>query len=106
MIVIKKVTIIICSFFCSVVYAQDIKIEVDDCGPLARGELAVVFSTKPHGSGKSYFAKGPLVEVCTKLTEAKYVIGYEEPYCENHKPFDLKECKHRKVFVIKEYVFN
>lgn len=102
----KKPIAIICSFFCSVVYAQDIKIEVDDCGPLARGELVVVFSTKPHGAGQSYFAKGPLAEVCTKLTEAKYVIGYEEPYCENHKPFDPRECEHRKVFVIKEYVLN
>jgi len=101
-----KYLIIVLSLVCSTAHAQDIEIEVDDCGPLGRGELGVVFSLKPHGSGISYFAKGPAMEVCTKLTTAKRVIGYEEPYCKNHEPMHPKECEHRKVFVVKEYIFE
>ncbi|WP_445361306.1 hypothetical protein ACJJIL_04930 [Microbulbifer sp. EKSA005] len=101
-----KYTVICLGLFCSMVHAKDIEIEVDDCGPLARGELGVVFSLKPHGSGISYFAKGPAMEVCTNLTKAKRVIGYVEPYCKNFEPIHPKECDHRKVFVIKEYIFE
>ena len=101
----KKLVVLI-GLFSSVAFAEDIQIEVDDCGPLARGELGVVFSLKPHGSGITYFAKGPVAEVCTKLTTAKRVIGYEEPYCKNHKPVHPQECDHIKVFVIKEYIFE
>lgn len=92
--------------WCSVVFAQDIEVEVDDCGPLAREGLGVAFSLKPHGSGQSYFAKGSAMEICPKLVTAKRVIGYEEPYCKNYKPAHARECEHIKVFVIKEYVFD
>ena len=101
-----KYIAIVLSLFFSTAYAQDIEIEVDDCGPLGRGELGVVFSLKRHGSGILYFAKGPVMEVCTNLTKAKRVIGYEEPYCKNYEPIHPKECSHIKVFVIKEYVFE
>ncbi|WP_133468926.1 hypothetical protein [Paraglaciecola marina] len=87
-------------------FTQDIEIEVDDCGPLGRGELGVVFSLKPHGSGVSYFAKGPAMEVCMNLTRAKRVIGYEEPYCKNYQPVHPQECSYIKVFVIKDYIFE
>ncbi len=101
-----KYIVIILGLFCSTALAQDIEIEVDDCGPLGRGELGVVFSLKPHGSGVSYFAKGPAMEVCTKLIKAKRVIGYEEPYCKNYEPVHPKECEHIKVFVIKDFIFE
>jgi hypothetical protein len=91
--------------FCSVIaHAKDIKVVVDDCGPLARGELGVVFSLAPHGSGKGYFAKGKAMETCPKLVNAKYVVGYEEDYCKNYKPYHPSECGNLKVFVIKEYI--
>ena len=87
-------------------FASEIKVQIADCGPLARENLGVVFSLKPHGSGKAYFAKGRASEVCPKLTAAKYVIGYEEDYCDNHRPLYEKECGVKKVFVIKEYVLE
>lgn len=101
-----KYIVIVLSVFLSNAYAQEMEIEVDDCGPLGRGEFGVVFSLKPHGSGVSYFAKGPAMEVCGKLTTAKRVIGYEEPYCKNHEPMYPIECDHFMVFVIKDYVFE
>lgn len=102
----SKYIAIILSLFLSSAHAKDIEIEVDDCGPLARGELEVVFSLKPHDSGIYYFAKGPVMDVCTNLTTAKRVIGYEEPYCKHYEPMHPKECDQIKVFVIKEYVFD
>jgi hypothetical protein len=84
---------------------KEITIEVDDCGPLGRGSLGVVFSLKPHGSGKSYFAEGKASVVCPKLTTAIKVVGYEEDYCLKHKPLYIDECSYRKVFVITEYIF-
>jgi hypothetical protein len=85
---------------------NQIKIEVDDCGPLARDKLGVVFSLKPHGNGKSYFANGSAYELCPKLTSAKYVKGYEEDLCKNYKPRHKKECGVQKVFVIQQYIFK
>ncbi|MDP5460493.1 hypothetical protein [Alishewanella sp. SMS8] len=84
--------------------ANQLKVEVDDCGPLARGELGVVFSLKPHGIGKSYFTKGSANDVCPKLTSAKYVVGYIEDLCKNHKPRNNQECGVLQVFVIQKYV--
>lgn len=83
---------------------QLLKIEVDDCGPLARGKLGVVFSSKPHGSGKSYFTEGSAYELCPKLTSSKYVIGYEEDICTNYKPRNKQECGVVKVFVIQNHL--
>ena len=102
----KFIALFIILTFSHLSFAKELKVEVDDCGPLARGELGVVFSLKPHGKGKGYFAKGSAYEVCPKLTKAKYVIGYEEDYCKNHKPFDKNECGVIKVFVIQKYIFE
>ena len=85
---------------------KKIRVVVDDCGPLARGELGVVFSLAPGTLRKKYFAKGSAMDICPKLVNAKYVVGYEKSYCENYEPFDPKECEYAKVFVIKEYVHN
>ena len=71
-----KYLVILISLFTSSVFAEEIKIEVDDCGPLGRGELGVVFSPKPLTSGVTYFAKGTAMEVCAKLTTARRVIVY------------------------------
>ncbi len=101
-----KISAALTSLLCSVAFAQNIEVEVDDCGPLDREGLGVVFSLKPHGSGKSYFAKGNAFELCPELLSAKRVIGYAEPYCKNHKPIDERECEHRKVFVIEQFVFD
>ncbi len=90
----------------SLVNAGDIQLAVDDCGPLARGELGVVFSPKPRREGWYYFAKGNAMDVCPKLVGAARVVGYEERYCENYKPVHPKECGHIKVFVIKEYIYE
>lgn len=96
----------IISLCSSMAFAQTVKVEVDDCGPLARGELGVVFRIKPHESGIGYFTKGEASEICPKLHKAKYIIGREEPYCKNYKPYHIRECEHLKVFVIEEYVFE
>ena len=102
-----KYLVFLIGLFCSALaHAKDIKIVVDDCGPLARGELGVVFSLAPRVSGKSYFAKGKAMEICPKLVNAKYVVGFEEEYCKNHMPRHPSECGNRKVFVIKEYIFE
>ena len=84
--------------------AEQLKVEVADCGPLARGELGAAFSLKPHGFGKSYFAKGSANDVCPKLTSAKYVVGFVEDLCKNHKPRSKQECGVLQIFVIQEYV--
>lgn len=101
----NKYSIVFISLFCPVVHANTIEVEIDDCGPLGREELGVVFSLKPHGSGISYFAAGNATDICPKLVAAKRVIGYEEPYCKNHKPINIQECEYIKVFVINEYIF-
>lgn len=101
-----KHLIMIISLCSSMAFAQTVKVEVDDCGPLARGELGVVFRIKPHESGIGYFTKGEASEICPKLHKAKYIIGREEPYCKNYKPYHIRECEHLKVFVIEEYVFE
>lgn len=101
-----KYLVILISLFASSVFAEEIQIEVDDCGPLRRGDLGVVFSPKPRTSGVTYFTKGSAMEVCVRLTTAKSVIGYEEPYCKNYKPVYPHECESIKVFVIKEYIFE
>ncbi|TLU61888.1 hypothetical protein FE810_13815 [Thalassotalea litorea] len=92
--------------FNAVANPNQIKVEVDDCGPLARDELGVVFSLKPHGEGKSYFADGTANELCPKLTSAKYILGYEEDLCKNYKPRNEKECGAVKVFVIQQYIYK
>lgn len=104
-IMIKHLAILM-GFLCSAAFAQDIEVEVDDCGPLGREGLGVVFGVKPHGPAETYFAKGSALEVCPRLITARRVVGYEEPYCRNHKPVHAQECEQIKVFVIKEYVFE
>ncbi len=91
-------------FYGSFVNASEIELFVDDCGPLGRGELGVVFSPKPRKQGWYYFVKGNATNVCPKLMNAIRVVGYEEGYCENYKPRYSKECEYLKVFVIKEYI--
>lgn len=86
--------------------ANQLKVEVDDCGPLARGELGVVFSANPHGIGESYFTKGTAKDVCPKLTSAKYIVGFLEDICKNHKPRNKQECGALKVFVVQKYVYK
>ncbi|WP_444903077.1 hypothetical protein ACJJIU_15135 [Microbulbifer sp. CnH-101-E] len=93
--------ILLCS---ASVNAIDIELVVDDCGPLARGELGVVFSPKPRKQGWYYFAKGDATDVCPKLMDAVRIVGYEEDYCKNHNPIHPKECEYLKVFIIKEYI--
>ena len=91
-------------FYGALVNANEITLAVDDCGPLARDDLGVIFSPKPRAQGWYYFAKGSAMNVCPKLINARKVVGYEENYCENHKPLDPKECDYLKVFVITEYI--
>lgn len=97
-----KYLVILVLLFNDCALAEDISVQVDDCGPLARGELGVVFSLKPHGSGKAYFTKGNASDLCPLLVTAQEVIGYVEGYCENYKPRVEKECSYIKVFVINE----
>ena len=80
-----------------------VQLKVYDCGPLARGELGVVFSTGEYGSGQTYFSKGKATVVCSKLVNAEKVSGYESNYCEKYKPENPHECKHIKIFEILKY---
>ncbi len=99
----KYLVLLIC-LYASLVNAEDIELVVDDCGPLGRGDLGVVFSPKPRKQGWYYFAKGNAMDVCPKLVNAGRIIGYEEEYCKNYKPDHPKECEYIKVFVIKKYI--
>ena len=83
--------------------AEKIQLTPYDCGPLGRGELGVVFSTGPLGSGQAYFVKGSATEICPKIMEAKSISGYASNYCDNYQPQDERECKSIKVFTITEY---
>ena len=100
----KLLTFLILFNVCYLANAEQLRVEVDDCGPLARDELGAVFSLKPHGSGKSYFAKGSANDVCPKLTSAKYVVGFVEDLCKNHKPRNKHECGVLQVFVIQKFI--
>lgn len=91
-------------FYSSLASANEMTFAVDDCGPLGREDLGVIFSPKPRKQGWHYFAKGNAMEVCPKLINAKRVVGYEQDYCENYKPLHPKECGHIKVFVITGYI--
>ena len=101
---VKFLTSVLFVFFTYTVSAEQLKIEVEDCGPVARAELGVTFKTKPHGFGKSYLTKGKAYDVCPKLTSAKKVLGYVEDICKNHKPRNAKECGKINVFVVKKYI--
>lgn len=78
-------------------------LEPFDCGPLARGELGVVFSTGRGGTGQTYFAKGNPMDVCPKLMQATYVSGVEANYCDSYEPFNQNECRAIKLFTIADY---
>lgn len=102
----KRIALVVLALTASSTSARGLKLSIDDCGPLARDELGVVFTARLHGTTKTYFAKGVASEVCPKLDKANYVIGVEEPYCKNFKPLSPKECGTLKVFVIHEFVYD
>ena len=101
---IKILTCLVLLSISHLAHAAQLKVQVDDCGPLARDELGVVFSLKPYGHGKTYFSLGSAYQFCPKLTSAKYVLGYAEDLCKNYKPRNKNECGVLKVFVIQEYI--
>ncbi len=79
--------------------ADEVTIEVDDCGSLGQSDFGVAFRAKPHIGGQFYFAKGTAMEVCPKITKAKKIVGVVTSYCdylEKKEP----ECKKVKVFTI------
>jgi len=102
--VMRRYLILFLIFYGSLAHANEITLAVDDCGPLGREGLGVVFSPKPRKQGLYYFAKGHAKDVCPKLLNASKVVGYEEGYCKSHIPLDPKECGYLKVFVITEYI--
>ncbi len=84
--------------------SNEVTIVVDDCGPVARPELGVVFSSAPHGTGESYITAGMASQVCPKITEAKMIKGYIEDICLNYEPRHADECGTRNIFVITEII--
>ena len=81
--------------------AEKLKLYVDDCGPLAGcKDIGVVFSLKPHGSGRSYFAKGKASEVCPLITKADSIVGSEIEFSEIYPNHKNSKCSSRKVFDI------
>ncbi len=86
-----------------VTLAEEVEISVSDCGPLARGDLGVVFRADPPGKGQMYFVKGSASEICPKVISAIKVIGRESSYCEYSQSAE-PECKKIKILTILELV--
>jgi hypothetical protein len=86
-----------------VAHAEKVLLKPYDCGPLARGELGVVFSVGESGNGQAYFVKGNASHICPKLMSAKGVFGFESDYCENYEPVNPNECGAIKIFTIIGY---
>ena len=84
-------------------HAEKIAIKAYDCGPLARGEFGVVFSTQNNGKRQTYFTKGKAHIVCPKIMNSISITGYELGLCERNKPETPNECFTIKEFVILSY---
>ena len=96
----KKLSFAILVLFISATaHAENIAIKAYDCGPLARGELGVVFSTQNNGKRQTYFTRGKAHMVCPKIMNSTSITGYELGLCERNKPESPNEC-----FTIKEFV--
>ena len=100
----KRIPVTVLVLFISVaVHAEKIAIKANDCGPLARGELGVVFHTLDNGKRQTYFAKGKAHDICPKIMNSITVTGYELGLCERNKPETPNECFTIKEFVILSY---
>ncbi|WP_444886880.1 hypothetical protein [Microbulbifer sp. JMSA008] len=86
-----------------VTHSKEVEITVSNCGPLARGELGVVFRTGPQGKGQVFFVKGKAAEVCPKVIQAILVRGTESSYCDYIKSNE-PECKKIRILDITEVV--
>lgn len=73
------------------------------CGPLARGELGVVFSAQPQGSYPLYFVKGEAYDLCPKIMTAESILGSVSDYCDVYEPYSPNECASIKVLTILDY---
>ena len=99
----NRTILLILAFLSLSCIAEKVLVKPGDCGPLARGELGVVFSTEPCGAGQKYFVKGSAMNICPKIMNAKAISGIESNYCDNYTPRDKRECKSIKVLTITEY---
>jgi hypothetical protein len=99
----NRAIFLIFPFLCFPCLAEEVRVKPRECGPLARGELGVVFSTEPYGQRQTYFVKGSAMDVCPKIMSAKAISGTESNYCDNYTPSDKRECKAIKVLTITEY---
>src|SRR5690554_6691235 len=86
--------------------AEQIEVIPDECGPLARGKLGVIFSLAPHGSRKLYFSEGNASELCPRMVKAKSITGYEIDYCEEYEPANINECGKIKFFKIVKFNYE
>jgi hypothetical protein len=87
----------------TMVFAERIAIKAEDCGPLAREDLGVVFYVVNEGKRKTYFAKGNAQDICPKLMKSKTVSGYEIDLCQKDTQISEQECATIKEFVIQSY---
>lgn len=84
-------------------FSRDIiSVKANDCGPLARGKLGVVFNTDKESGRQTYFVEGNAEDVCPQLMSADLVTGFESSYCNNYQRLSLNECGAIKIFTITE----
>ncbi|AWF81003.1 hypothetical protein BTJ40_09360 [Microbulbifer sp. A4B17] len=99
----KAFFLLLAMFLSAPCFSEKIRLKPYDCGPLARGELGVVFSTGELGNGQTYFVNGKASDLCPQLMSEKSVSGYEPNYCANYEPVNREECGVIKIFTITRY---
>ena len=77
-----------------------ISVKANDCGPLSRGELGVVFNADRDGRKQVYFVEGAADDICPKLMSVESVSGYESSYCDSYEPLNQNECNSIRIFTI------
>lgn len=77
-----------------------VSVKASDCGPLARGELGVVFSADRDSGRQVYFVEGVAGHICPELMSVESVVGYESNYCDKYEPLNPNECDSIKTFTI------
>ncbi|ACV26647.1 hypothetical protein [Kangiella koreensis] len=96
----RKVIVLLVVLLTACSIDKEIVLTPNDCGPLARGELGVVFSAQNSNGQQMYFVEGAAGDICPRLMSAGSVTGFESNYCDNYEPLSKNECDSIKVFTI------